>query len=625
MANPKSRRPASRKPVKATKERHVIRPHANEEDSLALAKKVARLYYVEDQSLAEIADVCDYSIPTIARALQKARDAGIVQIIVQPEDVADSVVELGNQLAEHFRKQTPPVDTKFVIVPGEEFPWGPYDKETGRRSLSGSAAVAMRVAKSAADFLSGELKRNYRSGKDDCVIVGGGDIVLETARFVNTENLGPRSKKKGRKGLRVAALHGFFTTEFQADSPFNCAAELAKRTGGVFHWMPAPGLLRQDIQLIEKRWERAAEKKWEKLTIEEKAIVLLKLPLWESEFSDEHNTVTKHTDLKEQTETIQNLNSVTWSELRNSFSQNEKISKFLDSVVSTADRMRWDDVKVACRSESVADIVLGVPGKAKALSSWPALEKTAGRESDAVVNLPLVKDVVDLLANESTYFLTTVETAGHKHKHHQSFLKAIHSLYPRFGRDKRVKSNEDPLTHSSEESIARIPAPFDVPLNFDRDKFIEPYVYRLKNSEICGRVIAWVFGRDGKPVPMPFINVSADADSLVHRILGTEMWNAYLIDSNLHEVEKWNEYKGKWTTESNIVKNENLKRGTLNSILVVGGDPEKALPTYALLKAGFVITLVTDSTTARQILEFIREDKDRAKSEDNNQDEQESD
>ncbi len=79
-------------------------------DDVRLLVKIARLYYEDGATQAEIADLIGLSRPLISKSLQKAREKGIVQVTIHDE-LSDSNTYLERQLEQSFSLK------EAVVVP----------------------------------------------------------------------------------------------------------------------------------------------------------------------------------------------------------------------------------------------------------------------------------------------------------------------------------------------------------------------------------------------------------------------------------------------------------------------------------------------------------------------------
>lgn len=68
---------------------------------IELVLKVARMYYMQNLTQAQIASAVGYSRPTVSRLLQESRDEGIVHIDIG--HVLERVMSLEDRLVQRFR------------------------------------------------------------------------------------------------------------------------------------------------------------------------------------------------------------------------------------------------------------------------------------------------------------------------------------------------------------------------------------------------------------------------------------------------------------------------------------------------------------------------------------------
>lgn len=178
---------------------HRSRTSASREHT-ALLLDVARRYYLDDQTQAEIAAEVSFSRATVSRLLTEARRRGVVQIRIGHP--LERVVGIERTLAQAF-------DLKQVRVAD------PAD----------TAASQTEVAQCAADLLIEYSTENV------VLSVSNGVAVTATVDAM-PQLVWPRSRV-------VQMIGSVGSTDQILDSPETCR-RMARRLGGSFHPLPAP-------------------------------------------------------------------------------------------------------------------------------------------------------------------------------------------------------------------------------------------------------------------------------------------------------------------------------------------------------------------------------------------------
>ena len=173
---------------------------SHEREHIELLLNIARKYYLEGDSQAEIADAVNFSRPSVSRLLTEARRRGIVQI--QISHPLERLTRLENQLAETFGL------TKVRVADST------YD--------------ASEVVRCAAALLVESCK------EDSLITVSNGHCVAATVNAV------PRMHWSKSQ---VVQMVGSLGRQHRISDSSEVCRRLAYRLGGSFHELPVPFFL----------------------------------------------------------------------------------------------------------------------------------------------------------------------------------------------------------------------------------------------------------------------------------------------------------------------------------------------------------------------------------------------
>lgn len=185
-------------------------------------RRVAHLYYDDGNSQEAVAEMENCSRQTVGKALQKARERGIVRITVMPDARAGYL----RNLSRDGRVQLGLED--LVLVPGRNI-----NESTSEDALDD---VIIDITTTAADYLDQLLT------DDDIVAVSGGKRFMRgLVRQLKPSRTLPQ--------LQVIATIGFVEPHTSYGDANLIAFDLAEAYGGRHMWFPCPAFLPDQTQL----------------------------------------------------------------------------------------------------------------------------------------------------------------------------------------------------------------------------------------------------------------------------------------------------------------------------------------------------------------------------------------
>jgi deoxyribonucleoside regulator len=188
-------------------------------------RKIAYLYYEDNHSQETIAAIMYCSRQTVSKALQKARERGIVQISIVPD------VRVGyiRNLMRDGRMTLGLED--LILVAGQNV-------DTMNAQQTADRVVA-DIAKSAAEYLDHLLTDS------DILAVSGGSTLRSIIRYASPSKLLPH--------MHVVATIGF-ADQHATDGDANMIAyDLAQTYGAVHNWFPSSAFLQTHEQVQQMR------------------------------------------------------------------------------------------------------------------------------------------------------------------------------------------------------------------------------------------------------------------------------------------------------------------------------------------------------------------------------------
>ncbi len=177
-------------------------------------RKVAYMYYEDGNSQEGIAEKEYVSRQTVSKALQKAKDRGIVRVSIVPDMRSGYLRNLMREARIGLELED------VVLVPGNNF--------EGMKEYGTAEEVVVEIAKSAADYLD-QLLTNT-----DILAVSGGTVFMRNvARYLTPNRLLPH--------LQVVATIGFVEAHTSDGDANLIAYDIAQAYGGRHTWccMPA--------------------------------------------------------------------------------------------------------------------------------------------------------------------------------------------------------------------------------------------------------------------------------------------------------------------------------------------------------------------------------------------------
>lgn len=189
-------------------------------------RRVAHLYYDDGQRQEAIAEMENCSRQTVGKALQRARERGIVRIIIIPEQRTAYLRNLSRELRVRLDLED------LVIVPGRSY--------NGQSSSDGTDDVLIEIATHAADYLDQML-----TNKDILAVSGGTDIMRNVVRCLKPTKYLPE--------LEVVPTIGFSRTQTSLGDANLIAYDIAVAYGARHDWFAAPAIVKTQEQCNQVR------------------------------------------------------------------------------------------------------------------------------------------------------------------------------------------------------------------------------------------------------------------------------------------------------------------------------------------------------------------------------------
>jgi deoxyribonucleoside regulator len=185
-------------------------------------RKIAYLYYEDGHSQEAIAAMEFCSRQTVSKALQKARERGIVRIAIVPDLRTGYLRNLAREVRMELGLQD------LILVAGQSL-----DMIRGDDILD---EVVIEIASAAADYLDQLL-----TDADILAVSGGKTFMRNLVRYVKPTRLLPH--------MRVVATIGFATASTNFGDANLIAHDLAEAYGAHHQWFPCPAFLADDAQV----------------------------------------------------------------------------------------------------------------------------------------------------------------------------------------------------------------------------------------------------------------------------------------------------------------------------------------------------------------------------------------
>jgi deoxyribonucleoside regulator len=207
----------------------IVQGNASEARLLAderFLRKVAYLYYEDGHSQETIADMVFCSRQMIGKALQRARERGIVRVAIVPDLSAGYLRNLSREVRLQLG-----LEDLILVAGGNMNTIAPED-------ILGD--VVIEIASAAADYLDQLL-----TDADILAVSGGRTFMRNLVRYTKPT--------KVLSHLQVVATIGFVETRTNYGDANLIAHDLAEAYGASHLWFPAPAFLRDEAQVEQTR------------------------------------------------------------------------------------------------------------------------------------------------------------------------------------------------------------------------------------------------------------------------------------------------------------------------------------------------------------------------------------
>jgi deoxyribonucleoside regulator len=184
-------------------------------------RRVAQRYYEAGETQETIAEKEACSRQMIGKALQKARDRGIVRISVVPEERTGYLQNLMRDVRSQLRLED------LVLVPGSN----PRAMEDGKVA----DGVLADITASAADYLDHLL-----TNETILAVSGGKHIMRNVVRNLKPTRMLPN--------LQVTSTLGFIRPSTNFGDPNLIAYDIAIAYGARHYWLPTPAIVKTPEQ-----------------------------------------------------------------------------------------------------------------------------------------------------------------------------------------------------------------------------------------------------------------------------------------------------------------------------------------------------------------------------------------
>ena len=179
-------------------------------------RRIAYLYYDDKHSQETIAEIEGCSRQTVSKALQKAKDRGIVHIAIVPDLRTGYLHNLSRQVRQQLNLED------LVVVPGHNF--------EHVRANETIEEVVVEIAKAAADYLDQLLKDT-----DILAVSGGRTFMRNVVRYLKPAQLLPH--------LQVVSTIGFVEARTGFGDANLIAYDIAQAYGGTHVWYTIPAFI----------------------------------------------------------------------------------------------------------------------------------------------------------------------------------------------------------------------------------------------------------------------------------------------------------------------------------------------------------------------------------------------
>lgn len=189
-------------------------------------RKIAYLYYEDGHSQEAIAAIEFCSRQTVSKALQKARERGIVRISIVPDLRTGYLRNLAREVRMELGLQD------LILVAGQSL-----DSIRGDEVLDD---VVIEIANAAAEYLDQLL-----TDADILAVSGGKTFMRNLVRYAKPTKFLPH--------MRVVATIGFATAHTNFGDANLIAHDLAEAYGAHHQWFPCPAFLADQAQVCYTR------------------------------------------------------------------------------------------------------------------------------------------------------------------------------------------------------------------------------------------------------------------------------------------------------------------------------------------------------------------------------------
>lgn len=185
-------------------------------------RKIAYMYYEDGHSQETIAEMEFCSRQTVSKALQKAKERGIVRISIIPDLRTGYLRNLSRELRRKLNLED------LVLVPGRNF-----ENLTGDDTLE---EVVAEIGTAAADYLDQLL-----TDSDILAVTGGKVFMRNVVRYLNPTRPLP--------GLRVVSTIGFVEARTSFGDANLVAYDIAQAYGASHVWYTIPAFMPHNPQV----------------------------------------------------------------------------------------------------------------------------------------------------------------------------------------------------------------------------------------------------------------------------------------------------------------------------------------------------------------------------------------
>jgi deoxyribonucleoside regulator len=179
-------------------------------------RRVAYLYYEDGHSQESIAEIEYCSRQTVSKALQRAKDRGIVHIAIVPDLRTGYLHNLSREVRQQLNLED------LVVVPGHNFENVGADETIEE--------VVAEIAKAAADYLDQLLKDS-----DILAVSGGNTFMRNVVRYLKPARLLPH--------LQVVSTIGFVEARTGFGDANLIAYDIAEAYGSIHVWYTIPAFI----------------------------------------------------------------------------------------------------------------------------------------------------------------------------------------------------------------------------------------------------------------------------------------------------------------------------------------------------------------------------------------------